>query len=419
MLLLTKWILLTLYAATPVAAAGRALWRRRRGRPSGVATLSSTAGTAFALGAALNFAYAIVSGASVRFGQIPVTSYFLMALLLLLRGFNAAVEEGAVRLFRLRTRTTRARANAAVLIRVLLLFGVGLPLVMASIMVYRPKVHLRDDPQQQLGVAFETVTFDSRDGITLEGWWIPAVDRFGRPASNVDETVLVCHGLGANKSNQLTLGAHFVQAGFNVLIFDFRAHGHSGGQLSSFGDLERRDVLAAVKWLKDQRPTAARRVYGVGASMGAAALIAAAAEDSDEARAIDAIAVYGTYDSLGELSRDIASDRFYPPMNWLVQYLAVPLASAHAGTNLTGFAPAGRIDHVAPRPVLIIHGRPRPGQNDGDKIIPFPRGEALYDAASQPKYKLWIPGGDHNHIINDQGIGRMVAEFFRTAQAVL
>ena len=57
-----------------------------------------------------------------------------------------------------------------------------------------------------------------------------------------DRTVIVCHGLASNKSNHLLLARELVPHGYNVLIFDFRAHGESDGQLTSLGDLERRDV---------------------------------------------------------------------------------------------------------------------------------------------------------------------------------
>jgi fermentation-respiration switch protein FrsA (DUF1100 family) len=180
-------------------------------------------------------------------------------------------------------------------------------------------------------------------------------------------------------------------------------------------------VLAAARWLKQERPQQAERIYGVGASMGAAALIAAAAEDSEDGLAIDAVAVYGTYDSIGNLAKDITKARFsvMPPLDWLTLHVGLPLASAHAGTDLTAFSPAKLIDHVAPRPVMIIHGNFLSREKPGDEIIPFERGDALYDAASQPKYRWWVPGGDHNGIINDQTIGRIVVEFFRTAPQAL
>ena len=418
MLVFTKWLFLMVYALCPLVAVGRTRWLKRRGLPTGTARLSSSAGMAVALGAGLNVAYAFVAGASVRVGQVLITSYFLLSLMLLLRGFNRSLEVGLEWLLGVRGKKAgevmvTLRAFIAGLTRAAVLFAVGLPLIMSSVMVYRCKVAENDDPQKQLGFKFEPVSFRSTDGIDLAGWWIPAVDRLGRPIADANETVVVCHGLGANKSNQLTLAAHFVPEHMNVLIFDFRAHGSSGGQVSTFGDVERRDVLGAVRYLREQRASQAKHVYGVGASMGAAALIAAAADNSAEGHAIDAVAVYGTYDSLGSLAHDVAQRFGYmPPLKWLTLHVTLPLASAQAGTDLEAFAPAALVDNIAPRPVLVIHGT-------DDRIIFFQHGEALWEAASQPKYHLWLQNGDHNGIINDQTIGKIVAEFFRTAPEAL
>jgi hypothetical protein len=63
----------------------------------------------------------------------------------------------------------------------------------------------------------------------------------------------------------------------------------------------------AVNWLQTNRPEQSR-IYGVKRQHGGA-LIEAAADDSPRAR-IEAIAVYGTFDDLNLLPRDIAKDRF-------------------------------------------------------------------------------------------------------------
>ena len=42
-------------------------------------------------------------------------------------------------------------------------------------------------------------------------------------------------------------------------------------------------------------------------------------------------------------------------------------------------------------PVLVIHG-------DHDSVIPFWHGRALYDAASEPKRFIAVPGADHNDL---------------------
>jgi fermentation-respiration switch protein FrsA (DUF1100 family) len=209
----------------------------------------------------------------------------------------------------------------------------------------------------------------------------------------------------------LILARAYPPEGFNVLIFDFRAHGESGGQFTTFGDRERRDVLGAVRWVRAQHAGDAEKIYGVGASLGAAALIAAAADNSDEGRAIDALAVYGTYDNLSSLTRSIGQSYFFPPLRQLLIHVGLPLASLQTGADLAHFAPAELVPKLWPRPILIVHGR-------RDEIIRFDHGEALYDAAVQPKYNFWLKDGSHNDIVDSEAAAKIVVEFFKTAEPV-
>jgi fermentation-respiration switch protein FrsA (DUF1100 family) len=214
--------------------------------------------------------------------------------------------------------------------------------------------------------------------------------------------------LAANKANQLIMARSFVPKGYNVLIFDFRAHGDSAGQLTSFGDLERRDVLGAVKWVRASHAEESQKIFGVGASMGAAALIAAAADQSPEGQAIEALAVYAGYDSLKGLARTVADDHFLTPLDWLTIHVGVPMASVQVGSDLNAFSPADLAHHLWPRPVLYIHGFQ-------DEIIRFEHGARLYDRAPQPKERLWIHG-DHNDILGNDAAARYVREFFDSAK---
>ncbi|MDB5298050.1 MAG: peptidase family, catalytic domain protein, partial [Phycisphaerales bacterium] len=263
-----------------------------------------------------------------------------------------------------------------------------------------------DDPQTQLGATFEPVRFESTDGIPLAGWWIPAAasppPRVAAPTPAAEDptadgpaadtgpdpewgrrTVILCHGLGAGKGNQLALARDLVPNGYNVLAFDFRAHGDSGGQLASFGDLERQDVLGAVRWVRANRQGQSRRLFGLGVSMGGAALLAAAGDQSDDGRAIDAVAVFSTYDTFTALADAMLDRHFVPPFGWLAKRVGVPLASAHVGADLRAFNPAAAANRIAPRPLMVVHGR-------GDALIPFDAAVRLYDGASQPKVRLWV-----------------------------
>ena len=420
------FLVVAFYLAAPVVAlVGDAVYsiRKRRGVPSSgfVMTLAS----AVILGTALALVYAVGIGGHVALGQIFLCIYFAAGLLLLLKGFDWLVTRGAVLALRNwlgdpRVLRRRAALFGVGLARVALLFGVGLPYIMAAVMTYRPKVVPRDDPQTQLGFAFEPVSFEAADGMSIAGWWIPALEsprRVKSPGLSPDflpegfetKTVIVCHGLAANKSNHLILARELVKGGYNVLIFDFRGHGESGGQLTSLGDLERQDVLGAVRFLRQHRPEQSQRIFGLGASLGAAALIAAAADPSDEGQAIEAVAVYGTFDDLHLLADDIGDARFWPPFDEVLPALGLRIAGAQVGANLLDFKPAEHVTHLWPRPILIIHGQ-------RDTVIPFERGERLYRLATHPKHNFWLPEGDHNKIINDDVAARIVKAFFDSAR---
>jgi alpha-beta hydrolase superfamily lysophospholipase len=422
---LLGFILATVYVAVPLAVAAVAAVRCRRARsirPAASFLITCTSG--LVIGTCMATLFAVVVSGRVRFGQVLLTAYFAVAALCVLKGLSWVLERAFLRLFGVEKRPEtlplprlyRTRFTGAFILRGLVLYAVGLPYVMAVAMVYRPKASPAEDPQGQLGFRFEPVRFHATDGVRLSGWWIPA--RQPRPADLQERpdwgtrTVVLCHGLGANKANQLIMAQDLVPSGYNVLAFDFRAHGESGGQLSSFGDLERRDVLGAVRWLRAEKAKECRHIYGVGASMGAAALIAAAADPGPDGQALEALAVYGTYDDLGSLVGGLAEHYFVPPLDWLAVHAGLPIAGAHVGRRLDRFAPAEEVQALWPRPILVVHGK-------GDRIIPFDHGQRLLDNALQPKYHYWVDDGDHNDVVSDPVISRAVVLFFDNARSII
>src|SRR5579884_1616656 len=121
---------------------------------------------------------------------------------------------------------------------------------LAMILAYQPTMPITRTPAS-LGLQYRDVTFYSReDHILLRGWFLPGVRSDGR--LTVERTVILVHGMHANRATNLMLGlsAALVHQGLAVFSFDMRGHGDSTPAPLSGGELEQRDVLGAVDFLR-------------------------------------------------------------------------------------------------------------------------------------------------------------------------
>jgi uncharacterized protein len=109
------------------------------------------------------------------------------------------------------------------------------------------------------------VEFKSQSGSILQGWFIPAKNGMG--------TVILMHGVRANRLNMLNRARFLTGAGYSVLLFDFQAHGESSGEYITFGFLESKDAQAAVEFLHQN--TRRDKIGVIGVSMGGAASLLA------------------------------------------------------------------------------------------------------------------------------------------------
>jgi fermentation-respiration switch protein FrsA (DUF1100 family) len=228
------------------------------------------------------------------------------------------------------------------------------------------------------GLAYDDVAFSSRDGVTLRGWFIPAPSAQG--------TVVFCPGHAGSMDPDVVYAPWFNEAGFNVLMFDFRAHGRSDGDRVSMGYFERQDLLGAVDYLKGR---GIAEVGVLGFSMGGSVgLITASQSD-----AIRAVVSDGGFARLESALLGWAHRRRELP-RWLTLSLArltIAVAGWRLGARLSEAAPIHWVGRIAPRPVLFIHG-------DRDIYVPVADVEALYAAAGEPK-ELWrVADAEHRRV---------------------
>jgi pimeloyl-ACP methyl ester carboxylesterase len=268
------------------------------------------------------------------------------------------------------------------------------PLLLAALQIHRLKVPNPVTPRELAGRVYEDVAFQAADGLTIRGWFLPAAE----PSSR---TLLICHGLSANRTNFFPFVGIGDDLHANVLLFDLRGHGDSDGHTVSFGYWEKLDVLAAVDYLRRARPEQAREVIGLGVSMGASALILAAAEVEPP---FDALVADSSFASAVELTDQVLSI-FPAPLRALLAAPGVPLASLHAGCDLNWVRPINAIGRVR-APVLFVHAA-------ADGLIPVEHSRRLYEATQTPK-RLWVTdtGGHGSSLRDREGYRQAVLQLF-------
>jgi alpha-beta hydrolase superfamily lysophospholipase len=136
-----------------------------------------------------------------------------------------------------------------------------------------------------LGLTFETVTFASGHGPTLEAWIIPGDD--SKPL------VILLHGYAGSKTQLLPTAHALHELGLGTLLLDFYGSGGSSGSGTTLGVLEAQDVAAAVAYARTRWPGRTLILYGF--SMGSAAALRAVAVEGVRP---DAIIIEATFDRL-------------------------------------------------------------------------------------------------------------------------
>ncbi len=223
-----------------------------------------------------------------------------------------------------------------------------------------------------LDLDYEVVTFASRDGVNLSGWYIP---------SQNGATVILLHGYGADRREMLGRAAMLAGHGYGLLLYDERAHGESGGDRRTFGWLDVDDVQAALDFLERQVDTDPERIGILGFSIGGQIALRAAAQ-TDRISAV--IADDPGFAMIKDLPECVSLDEQWITFNY---WLGFKLLSWRTGVS----APPGVVEviaDIAPRPVFLIANQPE--QHMGHRLI-----RHYYERASEPKTLWAIPEAGH------------------------
>ena len=232
----------------------------------------------------------------------------------------------------------------------------------------------------------EDVSFRATDGLLIKGWWFPSagVVRGGPSAPGPKKAVVFVHGRGQNRIissfHPDKIAPIFLARGWDVLLFDMRGHGESGGERYSLGQYEPRDIIAAINCAAAKSGVPKQRVAVIGESLGAGS----------------AIMTVGADPTIGP----IVSDSGYADGYTVV---------SEVGTTYTGlpswFTPgivlAGKlffdIDVASVKPAEVVRSHPERAwlfiQGTTDKTVFAHHGTDLKAASANPRTELWMIEG--------------------------
>jgi uncharacterized protein len=239
-----------------------------------------------------------------------------------------------------------------------------------------------------IGLDYEPVRFTTDDGVTLSGWLVPA-------ARETRTAVVVLHGFTGNRLAELAAFVPWLHERHHVLQFDFRGHGESGPGWVTLGSHERRDVAAAVAFLRS-RGLGPIALFGV--SMGASIAIVAA-PDLPVAAVVADSAFAELHHPIGNRMREVGY-----PLPGLGSRAIVAAAALRTRSRLPDAI--RYVARLAPRALLVIAPKE-------DRLISWRQGLRLYEAAGEPKELLVVDEAGHAeaYAVDPEVYRRRVLEF--------
>ena len=224
--------------------------------------------------------------------------------------------------------------------------------------IFYPDKKIYQEPKD-FNLNYKEVFIKTPDNIDLCGWFIKG---------DSENLILYLHGNAGNISTRLEIVKMFVDAKFNVFIFDYRGYGKSAGRPTEKGIYL--DTLSVYKYLTENENIKPENIILYGESLGCAFAIYLAEKEK-----VSLIILQSPFSS----ALDMASFLFpYIPKSFLKLIMSVE------------FDNINRIKKIN-IPKLIIH-------SIDDEIVPFRFAQKLFIQTPPPK-EFFTTRGLHNEIV--------------------
>jgi len=238
------------------------------------------------------------------------------------------------------------------------------------------------------------ITIKTPSGVSISALY------FNRPRAK--RALIVAHGWWMYKEAVRAMVDYFPED--VIVLFDFRAHGQSDGSVSSIGYYEQEEVEEVFNFLRKNHPDLP--IYGIGISMGASALLAAAQKVEFAGLVLES--------AFRRLDQAI-EERFtyYTGLpTFPFMHVCKFLYYCFHGISMASINNIERIQNIC-TPVCIIHSRE-------DTLAPHSIADEIYECVKHPHKILWkVEKGLHATIYKKYGefFKEKVKAFFQAAES--
>lgn len=232
--------------------------------------------------------------------------------------------------------------------------------------------------QKAIRINFQSDT----DHLNINGLFVNALNQ---PTPS-EKCIVLCHGRNEPYplffARYVDLIEKFLNNGFNLLLFDFRGHGHSSSAIYSYGYFEQRDVLGAFHYLKENQPQITK-IGVLGFSIGAMAAMLAI-EKHPGIKALVCESGYSSFEKVANMP-DPSGD-FWIPKGTPAHQEAVNKHKKEMGWDFN-ISAIEDIQKISPCALFLIDGDQESEDN-----------QYMYEKALEPK-KIWlIPNASHGEV---------------------
>lgn len=267
--------------------------------------------------------------------------------------------------------------NILFAILLLAFFLFGLAWYMSNRVITFPR-QIKKEDWDKYDLNPEVISFFTPDRIKIIGSLIKGIKQ---------STIILLHGYGRSKEQMLPQAAFLNKAGYNILMFDFRGSGESGGRYITFGQREQKDLDGAIKYLREREDVDINKLGVLGFSMGGAVAMMKSG-DYDEIKAIVISSTYARFKTIiwQNFKEYLRGFPFFP-----LGYITLWIIKFRTGISILQVNPIFYLHKLKEKPLFLIHGA-------HDKKIPMQNAMEIYKKAPWLEQFWFVKDADHDDL---------------------